>query len=120
MVPEEPGESSQEVPEIPQDPPDDEVTTKQTKDIEGEKSTTSCCTSAQRNKPVRPKPPRTSVQSEPQDDPGSSLLTKNPLAPLSPEESKSRENNIVHIKHLREAMKKGLEKWDDVIKKEKD
>ena len=59
MVLEEPGESSQEVPEIPQDPPDDEVTTKQTKDIEGEKSTASRHTPAQQNKPVQPKPPCT-------------------------------------------------------------
>ena len=117
MVPEEPGE---EIPEIPQDPPDDEVITKQTKDIEGEELTTPHPMPAQGNKPVWPKPPRTSIQYEPQDDPGSSLLTKNPLAPLSPEESKTRENNIAYIKHLKEAMKKGLEKWDDEIRKEKD
>ena len=43
-----------------------------------------------------------------------------PLAPLTPEESKSRENNIAHIKHLREAMKNGIEKWNVAIQKEKD
>ena len=75
VVPEEPGEASQEVPEVPQDPPDDKVTTKQTKDIEEEKSTASRHTSAQQSKPAQPKPP------------GSSLLTKDPLAPLSLEES---------------------------------
>ena len=94
--------------------------TKQTKDVEGEKSTASCCLSAQQSKPAQPKPPRTSIHPGPQMDPESSLLTKDPLAPLSPEESKTRENNIAHMKHLREAMKKGLEKWDDEIRKEKD
>ena len=120
VVPEEPEETSQEMPEVPQDPPDDEVTTEQIKDVEGEKPTTSHRSSARRSKPAQPKPPCTSIQPEPQDDPGSSLLTKNPLAPLSPEESKTGENNKAHMKHLREAMKKGLAKWDDVIRKEKD
>ena len=41
------------------------------------------------------------------------------MAPLSPEELKTRDNNIVHIKHLKEAMKKGLKKWDEIIRKEK-
>ena len=41
------------------------------------------------------------------------------MAPLSLEESKTRDNNIAHIKHLKEAMKKGLKKWDEIIKKEK-
>ena len=97
------------MPEVPQDPPDDEVTTEQIEDVEGEKSTISPHSSAQQSKPVQPKPPGTSIQFAPQDDPGSSLLTKDPLAPLSLEESKTRENNIAHMKHLREAMKKGLE-----------
>ena len=39
VVPEEPGEASHEVPEVPPDPPDDEVTTEQIKDEEGEKPT---------------------------------------------------------------------------------
>ena len=34
----------------------------------------------------------------------------NPLTPLTPEEAKTRENNIAHMKHLREAMKSGIEK----------
>ena len=105
---------------VPQDPPEDEVITKQTKDVEGQKSTASCHSSAQQSKPAQPKPPRTSIQPRPQMDPESSLLTKDPLTPLSSEESKTRENNIAHMKHLREAMKKGLEKWDDEIRKEKD
>ena len=108
VVSEEFGEAPQEVPEVPQNPPDDKVTTKQTKDMEGEKSTASHSSSAQQSQPTQIKPQ------------GSSLLTKNPLAPLSPEESKTRENNIAHMKHLREAMKKGLEKWDDEIREEKD
>ena len=120
VVLQEPREASQEMPEVPQDPPDDDVTTKQIEDVKGGKPTTSHCSSAQQSKPVRPKPPRTSIQSGPQDDSGSSLLTKDPLAPLSPEDSKTRENNITHMKHLREAMKKGLEKWDNVIRNEKD
>ena len=84
--------------------------TKQTKDMEGEKSTTSHYSSAQKSKPAQPKPPRTSIQPGPQMDPESLLLTRDPLAPLSVEESKTRENNIEHMKDLREAMKKGLEK----------
>ena len=118
VVPEEPEE---EIPEVPQDPPEEEeVITKQTKDTEGEESIAPCPTPAQQNKSIQSKPPGTSIQSGPQDDPGSSLLTKNPLAPLNPEELKTRENNIAHIKHLKEAMKKGLLKWDDMIRREKD
>ena len=118
VVPEEP---EKEVPEIPQDPPEEEeVITKPTEDTEGEESIAPGPMPTQRNKPVQPKPPSTSIQPDPQDDPGSSLLTKNPSAPLSPEELKTRDNNIAHIKHLKEAMKKGLEKWDDMIRKEKD
>ena len=66
------------------------------------------------------------MQPGPQTDPESSILTRqqqggrNPLVPLSLEESKTRENNIAHMQHLREAMKKGLEKWDEELKKEKD
>ena len=44
----------------------------------------------------------------------------NPLTPLTPEELKTRENNIAHIKHLRQAMKNGIEKWNVAIQKEKD
>ena len=40
--------------------------------------------------------------------------------PLTPEEQKSRENNLSHMTHIRKAMKSGLEKWKDEIKKEKD
>ena len=62
----------------------------------------------------------------PQTDPESSTPTrqqqrgKDPLTPLSLEESKTRENNLAHMRHLREAMKKGLEKWDEELRKEKD
>ena len=38
---------------------------------------------------------------------------QDPLAPLTPEEVQTRENNIAHIKHLREAIKKGIEKWNE-------
>ena len=34
---------------------------------------------------------------------------KNPLTPLALEEAKARENNVAHIKHLREAMKDGID-----------
>ena len=118
MVLEEPAEASQEVPKVPQDPPEDEVITKQTKDVEGEKSFASRRSSAQQGKPVQPKPSHTSIQSGLQTGPGSPLLTKDHLAPLSPEESKTIENNIAHMRHLRETMKKGLEKWDEEIGKE--
>ena len=83
MVLEELGKASQEVPKVPQDPPEDEVITQQTKDVEGEKSTTSRHSSAQQSKPAQPKPPHTSIQPGLQMDPESSLLTKDPLAPLS-------------------------------------
>ena len=107
VVPEEPEE---EIPEILQDPPEEEeeMITRQTKDTEGEELITPCPMPSQQNKPVQSKPPGTSISPDPQDDPGSLLLTKNPLAPLSPEELKTRENNIAHIKHLKEAMKRGL------------
>ena len=39
---------------------------------------------------------------------------------LTPEEAKTRENNIAHIVHLREEMKKLLEKWEKEIENEKD
>ena len=45
---------------------------------------------------------------------------KDPLAPLTPEEAQTRENNIVHIKHLREAIKKGIEKRNEMLRKETD
>ena len=41
VVREELGKALQEVPKVPQDPPEDEVITKQTEDVEGEKSTAS-------------------------------------------------------------------------------
>ena len=104
--------------------------TKQIKGVKGRKSTMTRPTSArqgaprhlsaQQGKPTQPKLPHTPMQPGPQTGPESSLLPKDPLAPLSPEESKTRENNIAHMKHLKEAMKKGLEKWDEEIKKEKD
>ena len=39
---------------------------------------------------------------------------------LTLEEAKTRENNIAHIVHLREEMKKLLEKWEKEIENEKD
>ena len=41
------------------------------------------------------------------------------MAPLTQEEVKIRENNIAHIKHLKEAMKDLIEKWNVAIQKEK-
>ena len=84
--------------------------------------------SAQQGKPSQPKPSHPPRHSRPQTDPDPSISMRtrqkqranNPLAPLTPEESKTRENNIAHIKHLREAMKKGIEKWDEELRKEKD
>ena len=106
---------------ISQDPPEEEEEiVKRTKHTGGEGPITPGLTPSQQEEPVQSKTPGTPVQDEPQDDPGSSRLSKNPLAPLSPEESKTRDNNIAHIKHLKEAMKKGLKKWDEIIKKTKD
>ena len=117
VVPEEPEE---EIPDVPQDPPEEEEEiAKRTEDTGGEEPITPGLTPSQQDELIQSKTSGASVQAEPQDDPGSSLLTKNPLAPLSPEESKTRDNNIAHIKHLKEAMKKGLEKWDEIIKKTK-
>ena len=42
------------------------------------------------------------------------------LPPLTPEEQKLRENNLSHMPHLKEAMKTGLEKWSDELKKKND
>ena len=118
VVPEEPEE---EIPEVSQGPPEgEEEIVKQTEDTGGEGPLTLGLTPSQQGEPVQSKTSSASVQVDPQDGPGSSLLTKNPLAPLSPEESKTRDNNIAHIKHLKEAMKKGLEKWDELIRKTKD
>ena len=41
------------------------------------------------------------------------------MALLTQEEAKTRENNIAHIKHLKEAMKDLKEKWNVAIQKEK-
>ena len=118
MVPEEPEE---EIPKISQDPPEEEEEiVKRTKHTGGEGSITSGLMPSQQEEPVPSKAPGTSAQDEPQDDPGSSRFPKNPLVPLSPEESKTRDNNIAHMKHLKEAIKKGLKKWDETIKKTKD
>ena len=42
------------------------------------------------------------------------------MVPLTPDEEKTRENNIAHIAHLREKMKKLIVKWEEEIKAEKD
>ena len=47
-------------------------------------------------------------------------IGETPLPPLTPEESKKRDNNFSHMTHLREAMKTGIEKWNKEIRKEKD
>ena len=64
------------------------------------------------------KPPENEVVPE---EPGeiSQEVPKIPLTSLSPERSKIRENNISHMKHLRESMKKGVEMWNKAIAKEK-
>ena len=121
VVQEEPGDIQQEAPKVPQDHPEGEAAAEQIEDAGGRKSTTtrrssarqgaSRCSSAQQGKPSQPKPPCPPMHSRPQTDPESSTLTRqqqrgrDPLAPLSPEESKTRENNIAHMRHLREAMK---------------
>ena len=76
-------------------------------------------TPSRQGESVQSKTSGTPGQPNSPDDLRSSQRAKNPLAPLSPEESKTRDNNIAHIKHLKEAMKKGLKKWDEIIKKEK-
>ena len=88
-------------------------------------------TSARQSKPS-PKPPHLPRCSKPQTDPDPSISTRtrsqqrtidqnySPLAPLTLEEAKTRENNIAHMKHLREAMKNGIEKWNVAMQKEKD
>ena len=88
-------------------------------------------TSAQQSKPP-PKPPHPPRCPKPWRDPDPSISTRtrsqqrtidqnyNPLAPLTLEEVKTRENNIAHMKHLRKAMKNGIEKWNVAMQKEKD
>ena len=117
VIPEEPEE---EIPKVSQDPPEEEEEiAKQTEDTGGKGPITPGLTPSQLEEPVQSKTSGASVQVDPQDDPGSSLLTKHPLGPLNPEELNTRDKNIAHIKHLKEAMKKGLKKWDEIIKKTK-
>ena len=83
MVLEEPEE---EIPKVSQDPPEEEEEiAKRTEDTGGKGPITPGLTPSQQEEPVQSKTSGASVQVDPQDDPGSSLLTKNPLAPLSPE-----------------------------------
>ena len=130
---EEPKNIEKEDPKLPQDPSKEGTSEKQTQHVEENWLTTPRQSSAQQSKPPQPKPSYPSRHSKPQTDPDPSIsmrtrsqqrtvdhLNRDPLAPLTPEESKSRENNIAHIKHLREAMKNGIEKWNEEIQKEKD
>ena len=121
IVPEESGDTEQENPKIPPDPPEGETVTEQAEGTEGEKSTAS-----QQDKPTLPKPPHPQGCSRPQTDldPPTFMRTRQQqraqdlLAPLTPEEAQTRENNISHIKHLREAIKKGIQKWNEDLRKE--
>ena len=122
-----------EDPKLPQDPSKEGTAEKQTQNVEEEQLTTPQQSSAQQSKPSQPKPPRSSRCSKPQtdQDPSISMRIRSqqrtvdpqniaPLAPLTPEESKTRGNNIAHMKYLREAIKNGIEKWTEEFKKEKD
>ena len=87
-----------------------------------------------------PQPPPQPLQRKPQKQTQSESTPKNPVArrtraskkteesldigdftlsPLTPKEQKLRENNLSHMTHIREAMKSGLEKWKEELKKEK-
>ena len=81
--------------------------------------------SAWQSKPSQPKPSCPSRRSKPQTGPDPSIsmrtrsqqrtfetLSSDLLRPLTPEESKTRENNIAQIKHLREAIKKWNRKME--------
>ena len=115
-----PEELEEEVPKIPQDPPEgEEEIVRRTEHTGEEEPIIPGLTPSQQEGPVQSKTSGTSVQGEPHDDPRSPRLPKNPLEPLSPEESKTRDNNIAHMKHLKEAMKTGLKRWDEIIKKMK-
>ena len=116
MVPE---ELEEEVSKIPQDPPEGEEEIVKRTEHTGEEESIIPLTPSQQEEPVQSKTSGTSVQGGPQDDPRSPRLPKNPLEPLIPEESKTRDNNIAHMKHLKEAMKTGLKRWDEIIKKTK-
>ena len=131
IIPEEPEDIEQENPEIPQDSSKEGTSGEQTQSVEENPPTTTQQTCAQQSKPP-PKPPHPPRRPKPQGDPDPSISTRtrsqqrtidqnyNPLAPLTLEETKIRENNIAHMKHLREAMKNGIEKWNVAMQKEKD
>ena len=132
IVQEEPEDIEKEDPKVPQNPSKEGTSEKQTQHVEENPPTTPRQTSARQSKPPQPKPPRPPRHSKPQTVPDLSISTRtrsqqrtidqnyNPLTPLTPEESKTRENNNAHMKHLREAMKNGIEKWNVAIQKEKD
>ena len=133
IVPEEPENIEEENPKLPQDSSKEGTSEKQTQRVEENPPTTSRQTSVQPSKPTQPKPSCPSRHSKPQTAPDPSIsmrtrsqqrtletLSSDLLTPLIPEESKTRENNIAHIKHLRKAMKNGIEKWNEAIQKEKD
>ena len=113
IILEESGDTEQEDPKIPQDPTEGETVTEQAEGTEEEKSPVS-----QQDKPTQPKPPCPHGHSRPQTDldPSTFMRTRQQqraqdlLTSLTPEEAQTGENNIAHIKHLREAIKKGIEK----------
>ena len=131
IVPEEPEDIEKENPKIPQDPSKEGTSGKQTQSVEENPLTTPQQTSARQPKPP-PKPPHPPRCPKPQTDPDPSISTRtrsqqrtidqnyNPLTPLILEETKTGENNIANMKHLREAMKNGIEKYNVAIQKEKD
>ena len=121
-------DTQQEEPKVPQDPPKGGTTVQQVGNVGGRKMTTPRRSSARQSRPSQPKPPCPPRCLKPQTDPDPTTplktrrqqLSKNPLAPLTQEEAKTRENNIAHIKHLKEAMKDLIEKWNVAIQREKD
>ena len=127
IIPEEPENIEQENPEIPQGSSKEGTPEEQTQIVGENPLTTPQQTSARQSKPP-PKPPRPPTHPKPRGDPDPSISTRtrtidqnySPLAPLTLEEAKTRENNIAHMKHLREAMKNGIEKWNVAMQKEKD
>ena len=60
---------------------------------------------------------RTRARQKTGDHPGTDDFTP---PPLTPEEQKLRENNLSHMTHIKEAIKAGLSKWKEELKKDND
>ena len=103
------------------EPPDEEIVREESEDIQQEdleipltpsqkEASLQTLESSQSSEEPKPLTSKKTIQQR----------AKSLLVPLTPDEEKTRENNIAHIAHLREEMKKLIVKWEEDIKAEKD